>query len=605
MNDTATLRARTGGIESLDWTNWPTRFVFFTGKGGVGKTTIAAAVAVALADTGQQVLLVSTDPASNLTDVLGTATGHDQPLPVTDVPRLDVLDLDPQLAADAYRERTLAPYRDVLPPAELETFTEQLAGACTVEVAAFDTFARLLTDLDVRDRCDHVVFDTAPTGHTLRLLALPAAWSNYLTETPDATTCLGPLAAMDEKRVTYVDAVAALADPALTAVVLVARPDRGSLAEAARAAGELADLGITRQQLVVNAVLPEPLPGDDVAQSYADAQRRALAELPSGLAGLPATQLPLVSADLTGVAALRALTRHTPDTAPAPAPTAPPALPTFDELVDEIAAGDAHAILLTGKGGVGKTTIATRLALALADRGLPVHLSTTDPAGRLPELANAPASLTVSRIDPDAETAKYVAAKLDAGRDLDPHRHDLLEEELRSPCTTELAVFRAFSHLLTLARKQFVVIDTAPSGHTLLLLDLTGAYHRQTLASLGDQARRATTPLMRLQDPTFSRLLIVTLAETTPVAEAAELQDDLRRAGVEPFGWVINAALSATATRDPLLTRRAGLETPHLRRVRDELAHRVWLAPWTSAPPDRASAAQQPAQPVTLTPVPG
>lgn len=609
MNDKAAPRSSRGGVAALDWADWSTRFVFFTGKGGVGKTTIAAAVAVRLADAGQRVLLVSTDPASNLTDVLGAATGDDQPLPITDVERLDVLDLDPQLAADAYRERTLAPYRDVLPPAELETFIEQLAGACTVEVAAFDTFARLLTDPDIRDRYDHVVFDTAPTGHTLRLLALPAAWSTYLTESPDATTCLGPLAAVDAKRVTYVAAVAALADPTLTAMVLVARPDRGSLTEAARAAGELADLGISRQQLVVNAVLTDPLPGDHVAQSYADAQRRALAALSSELAGLPAAQVPLIGMDLTGVAALRALTRHETDTTPTPVPTAPPPmLPGFDDLVDDIAAGDAHAILVTGKGGVGKTTIATRLALALAERGLPVHLSTTDPAGRLPELANAPSSLTVSRIDPEAETAKFVAAKLDAGRGLDPHRRDLLEEELRSPCTTELAVFRAFSHLLTLARKQFVVIDTAPSGHTLLLLDLTGGYHRQTLAGLGDQAARATTPLMRLQNPAFSRLLIVTLAETTPVAEAAELQDDLRRAGVEPFGWIVNASLAATGTRDPLLTRRAALEAPHLRRVRDQLARRVWLAPWTSAAEpasDRSADTAQPIASASLTQVRG
>jgi arsenite-transporting ATPase len=577
---TPTCAAR---IQADVWTFCSTRFSFTTGKGGVGKTTIAAASAVHLADGGARVLLVSTDPASNLSDVLGTATGRHAPVPVADVPGLDVLDLDPQTAAQEYRERALAPYRDVLPPEELETFTEQLAGACTVEVAAFDTFARLLTDEPLRERYDHIVFDTAPTGHTLRLLALPAAWSSYLSEAPDDANCLGPLANMAAQQGMYQRAVAALADPELTSVVLVARPDRGSLLEAARAAGELAGLGIGRASLVVNGVLTDPAPDDPVAQSFARAQTAALSNLPPPLRELPGASLPLVAFDVTGIPALRTLTQ--PQPAPKQAPRAEttqaaPALPGFADLVSTLAAGPARAVLVTGKGGVGKTTVATRLAVALAARGLPVHLSTTDPAGHLPELDAAPASLTVSRIDPAAETNAYTEARMAAARDLDEHQRDLLVEELHSPCTTELAVFKAFSHLLVLARQQFVIIDTAPSGHTLLLLDLTGAYHQQAMQQLGGRAARAVTPLMRLQDPTFSRLLIVTLAETTPVAEAAELQDDLRRADVEPFGWVVNATLAGSGTQDPLLARRAALEDRHLARVRDELAARTWVTPW-------------------------
>ena len=566
---------------ALDWDAWATAFVFFTGKGGVGKTTIAAAAAVHLADTGHRVLLVSTDPASNLADVLAAKTGREHPVPVPAAPGLDVLDLDPHAAANAYRERMLAPYRGVLAAGELRAFTEQLAGACTVEVAAFDTFARLLTDTAIRDRYDHVLFDTAPTGHTLRLLSLPAAWSGYLAEAPNGASCLGPLAELDVQHATYDAAVAALADPALTTVVLVARPDHVSLAEAARAADELTTLGIGRHQLVVNAVLTRPLPGDTVADSYARAQRKALAALPARLTRLPMAELPLIGTDLTGIAALRALTRPgAPGTLAPTSASAVPALPGLDDLTDTLAAGDAHAILVTGKGGVGKTTIAARLALALAERGLPVHLSTTDPAGRLPHLAGAPECLTVSRIDPEAETAKYITARLAGARGLDLHQRALLEEELRSPCTTEVAVFRAFSLLLMSARKQFVVIDTAPTGHTLLLLDLTGDYHRQTMHGRADRPPQVITPLMRLQDPAFSRVLIVTLADTTPVAEAAELQEDLRRAGVEPFGWVINASLAASATHDPLLAQRAALEPPHLRRIIGSLAERVWLTPW-------------------------
>ncbi len=581
--------------EPLDWGDWATPFVFFTGKGGVGKTTMAATSATRLADTEHQVLLVSTDPASNLAEVLGVPTREDGPIPVMAVPRLDVLDLDPQVAADAYRERVLAPHRGRLPAEDLASYTEALAGACTMEVAAFDTFAHLLTDADILDRYDHIVFDTAPTGHTLRLLSLPAAWSGYIADAPGGTSCLGPVVSLEVQRTVYEAAVAALADPARTSVVLVARPDRPALSEAGRAASELATLGIRRQQLVVNGLLTTPLAGDMVAESYAAAQRASLVQLPATLADLPTTYVPLLGTDLTGVAALRALASGTTEPLPArPTGTRRPTTttgPDLDDLVDTIATGPAHAILVTGKGGVGKTTIAERLARGLAARGLPVHLSTTDPAGHPTDLLGAPASLTTSQIDPVAETTVYTTRRLASAASLDDEQRALLEEDLRSPCTTELAVFTAFSGLLRRARHEFVVIDTAPSGHTLLLLDLTGAYHRQALNNLGPSAAHAVTPLMQLQDPDRCRLLIVTLPETTPVSEAASLQADLRRAGIEPFGWVINASLAATDTQDPVLGRRAALEQPHIARVREQLAPRVWMAPWRSTGDDQAGAA--------------
>ena len=565
----------------LDWGGWDTPFVFFTGKGGVGKTTVAAACAISLADRGRRVLLVSTDPASNLADVLGVPAGKTNPTAVVGVAGLDTFDLDPHIAADAYRERALAAYRNAVPEPDIDAFTEALAGACTVEVAAFDTFAHLLTDSAIRNRYDHVIFDTAPTGHTLRLMALPAAWADYIARTPAGASCLGPLAAVDTRRSVYEAAVAALGDPEVTTVALVTRPDRGAVAEAARASAELGALGIANQQLIVNAVLRQPLAGDEVAETYAAVQGAILDALPDPLAGMVHHDVVLTGTDLTGVPALRALASGSSSSSPAWVSEAvSPDVAGLDDLIATLAAGPARAILVTGKGGVGKTTITTQIALGLAKLGLPVHLSTTDPAGRLPELASPPPTLTMSRIDPEAETARHVATRLASQPDLDPDRRALLEEELRSPCTTELAVFIAFRGLLGRARHQHVVIDTAPSGHTLLLLDLTGEYHRQALRGFAGQPGRITTPLMRLQDPDFSRLLIVTLAETTPVAEATELQEDLRRAGIEPFGWVINASLAAAGTADPVLAGRAALELPHIHHVTDGLACQTWLVPW-------------------------
>ena len=567
---------------ALDWTAWNTRFVLFTGKGGVGKTTIASGAAVALADSGERVLLVSTDPASNLADVFKTPTGEDAS-PAPGVPALDLMDLDPQAAADAYRERVLSPYRSAIAATELAAIEEQLAGACTVEVAAFDAFTHLLADPAVTDRYDRVVFDTAPTGHTLRLLELPAAWSRYLAANPEEETCLGPFAGLQGQRPTYGRAVTVLADPAAATLVLVARPDRAALAEAARAGGELAELGLTNQRLVVNGILTDPLPGDPIATAHARRQRHALDHIPDPLASLPAAGVPLAATDLVGVDTLRRLIAGALDepSASITAATEPPVFDDIDTLIDALAAEGPGVTLVTGKGGVGKTSIAVRIAAGLAARALPVHLATTDPAGRLPTPGgiDLPDSVAVSSIDPDIETARYATAQL-RGRPAD--QLDLAAEDLRSPCTTEVAVFRAFSRLLGLGRTQHVVIDTAPTGHTLLLLDVTGAFHRQVMHDASVSANRITTPLMRLQNQRFSRVILVALAETTPVSEAAELQDDLRRAGIEPFGWVLNAALAGTGTADPVLRARARLEAAQLERV-TSLASRVWLAPFDPA----------------------
>ncbi len=582
-------------LPRLDWTGWSTRFLFFTGKGGVGKTTVAATAALAVADRGRRVLVVSTDPASNLDDVFVTTLGA-EPRVVTGTERLWALNIDPETAASAYRDRVIGPYRGVVPDEELRALEEQLAGQCTVEIAAFDEFSRLLVDSVLTAPFDHVMFDTAPTGHTLRLLSLPSAWSGYIATSTTGASCLGPLAALESRREQYERTVAALADPAATTVVLVSRAESWALAEAARAGGELAALGIANQQLVVNAVLDDPLRDDPVADDISRRQRQALGDLPATLVALPAAGVPLVASDLTGLDALRALAGLAVNVqAPAMLPPTPVnELPPLDSLVDELAASGHGAVLVMGKGGVGKTTIATELAFRLARQGHRVHLSTTDPAGDPASLvgALAPESLSVDRIDPRAEVQRYTERKLAAARDLGREARALLEEDLRSPCTEEIAVFAAFSRLLGEARERFVVLDTAPTGHTLLLLDTAGAYHRDIMRTAERAAGHMTTPLMRLQDPSQTRVLIVTLAEATPVQEAAELQDDLRRAGIEPYGWIVNATLSGSGTRDPLLERRAALEQPYLRRVRDDLSSRVWRVPWrvtTDTPPRAAS----------------
>ena len=573
-----------------------TRHLFFTGKGGGGKTSLACATAIGLADRGKRVLLVSTDPASNLDEVLGVLLSS-QPTPVPLVEGLLALNIDPEAAARDYRERMVGPYRGVLPAAAVASIEEQLSGACTTEIAAFDEFSKLLGDRAATAGFDHVIFDTAPTGHTLRLLSLPSAWSGFLDSNTSGASCLGPLAGLQAQRELYAATVEALSNARMTTVVLVSRPERSSLAEADRTRGELAALGVTNQHVVINGLFKAHNGDDAVALAMEHRGQSALAQIPAGLASLRRTEVPLQPFGLVGIESLRAFTD--PKAAFHPAAEhiggdgqLPPALA---ELIP-VLARQGHGVVMTmGKGGVGKTTIASAIAVALASRGYHVHLSTTDPAAHVDtSLSKTVPNLQVSRIDPEAETESYRKEVMaDTAPTLDEQGRKLLEEDLRSPCTEEIAVFRAFARKVDEGKDGFVVLDTAPTGHTLLLLDATEAYHRQvshTMSSLPESVRHL---LPRLRDPEFTKILIVTLAEATPVHEAAQLQKDLARASIKPFGWVINQALVSLQLTDPVLAAKKAQQRRYVHEVVQEHADVVAIVPWMVNEPVGAEALRQ------------
>jgi len=560
----------------------PPRFLFFTGKGGVGKTSIACATAIQLADSGQQVLLVSTDPASNVGQVFGISIGN-QITAIPTVPGLAALEIDPQASAQAYRERIVGPVRGMLPESVVKGIEEQLSGACTAEIAAFDEFTALLTDTALTAGYDHIVFDTAPTGHTIRLLQLPGAWSGFLEEGKGDASCLGPLAGLEKQREQYKAAVDALADATRTRLILVARAQQATLREVARTHEELTAIGFQHQYLVINGILPRTeADNDPLAAAIHEREQTALNNIPEVLKGLPCDKVMLKSFNLVGLNALRQLLVDTPVQGQVRADS-PIELdePSLSELVDDIAKDGHGLVMLMGKGGVGKTTLAAAVAVELAHRGLPVHLTTSDPAAHLTEtLSGALGNLTVSRIDPVVEIEHYREHVLKTkGAKLDVQGRALLEEDLRSPCTEEIAAFQAFSRIIREADKKFVVMDTAPTGHTLLLLDATGAYHREVSRQIGSSSPHYTTPMMQLQDTKQTKVLIVTLAEITPVLEAASLQADLRRAGIEPWAWIINTSVAAADSKSPLLRQRAANELREINDVATTHAQRYAVVP--------------------------
>ena len=560
----------------------PPRYLFFTGKGGVGKTSIACATAIQLAETGKTVLLVSTDPASNVGQVFSVDIGNCV-TPIPAVPRLSALEIDPGAAANAYRERLVGPVRGMLPDDVVKGIEESLSGACTTEIAAFDEFTALLINAALTADYQHIIFDTAPTGHTIRLLQLPGAWTGFLEAGKGDASCLGPLAGLEKQRTRYKAAVEALSDPLQTRLVLVARAQQATLREVARTHEELASIGLKRQHLVINGILPSvEADNDPLAAAIYEREQTALHNIPTTLTALPRDNVQLKPFNLVGLDALRQLLTDLPPQAYV-AVDSPIELdePGVADLVDGIAADGNGLVMLMGKGGVGKTTLAAAIAVELAYRGLPVHLTTSDPAAHLTDALDASLdNLTVSRIDPRTETERYRQHVLDTkGAQLDPEGRALLEEDLRSPCTEEIAVFQAFSRIIREAGKKFVVMDTAPTGHTLLLLDATGAYHREVTRQMGKTGIHFTTPMMQLQDPKQTKVLIVTLAETTPVLEAANLQADLRRAGIEPWAWIINTCVAAASAKSPLLRQRAVNELREINAVANEHANRYAVVP--------------------------
>ncbi|MDH4424015.1 MULTISPECIES: arsenical pump-driving ATPase [Bacillus] len=560
-----------------------TPFLFFTGKGGVGKTSTACATAITLADMGKRVLLISTDPASNLQDVFEIELTN-KPKVIPNVPNLQVANLDPETAAHEYKERVVGPYRGKLPDTVIATMEEQLSGACTVEMAAFDEFSTLLTNKELTSKFDHIIFDTAPTGHTLRLLQLPTAWSGFLEESTHGASCLGPLAGLGDKKELYSQTVQALSNPKQTMLLLVTRPDSSPLQEAERAAQELKEIGVSNQFLLVNGILKDYVQNDDVSNALFKRQSSALESMAEELKNLPTYEIPLVPFNVTGIENMRKLVQPMENLSISNEKENTVSIPSLQTLITNLSESGKRVIFTMGKGGVGKTTVASAIAVGLAEKGHHVHLTTTDPAAHIDYVMHGEqGNITISRIDPKVEVENYRKEVIEQAKDtVDEEGLAYLEEDLRSPCTEEIAVFRALADIVERANDEIVVIDTAPTGHTLLLLDAAQTYHKEIARSSGEVPQSVKNLLPRLRNPEETSVVIVTLAEATPVHEASRLQGDLKRADINPKWWVINQSFYATHTSDLVLRGRAQSEVQWIQAVQKESQNNCVIIPWQS-----------------------
>lgn len=541
-----------------------TKYLFFTGKGGVGKTSTACSTAVNLADSGKTVLLISTDPASNLQDVFSTELNN-KGVQIKEVPNLTVANLDPIKSAEEYKESVVAPYRGKLPDVVIANMEEQLSGSCTVEIASFNEFTNFITNKEAEEKYDYIIFDTAPTGHTLRMLQLPSAWSNFISESTHGASCLGQLAGLGEKKEIYKKAVETLANKDKTTLIIVTRPENSPLVEANRASKELSLLGINNQVMIVNGVLQEY--DDDISSKLYSKQQEALNNIPEELKKYTTYEIPLRAYNLTGIENIRNFfekdkleesnDKINNDN-----------LKGLNDLIADICNSNKKVIFTMGKGGVGKTTVASAIALGLSKKEKKVHLTTTDPANHLNFVIEKNESIEISHIDEKEELEKYKEEVLTKARET-MSKEDIayVEEDLRSPCTQEIAVFRAFAQIVEKAADRIVVIDTAPTGHTLLLLDSTQSYNKEIKRTQGDIPESVINLLPRLKNESETEVIIVTLPETTPVFEAKRLQEDLKRAEINNKWWVVNQSLYKTRTTNKILKVKASNEIKWINEV--------------------------------------
>jgi arsenite/tail-anchored protein-transporting ATPase len=578
-----------------------THFLFFSGKGGVGKTSMACATAVRYADEGKRTLIVTTDPASNLADVFEQPIGH-KTTPIEDAPNLWAMEIDPDRATEEYKDRALAPIRAAFPPQIVKVMEEQMSGPCTSEVAAFDRFTDFLdAPAQNGNSFEVVIFDTAPTGHTLRLLELPAEWSRSIdtASAGSGQTCIGPAAAIQDAKHKYERALATMRDRAQTTFIFVLHPEAIAIKETQRAAAELGKLDIHTHQLIVNGIIPPEEKANPLFAARAEMQTRYLKQIETELP-LPTRRMVLLPGEIKGVARLREVARMFFDgvnefVTDQPASGAPdvrvePRSSASQLLPRVMPNGSRRTLFFAGKGGVGKTAASCITAVWLARQGLHTLLLTTDPAAHIGDVLGEPVgddvapvegvpNLWAVKIDPKAAAETYKARILDDARQRGrpPEAIKVMTEELDSPCTEEMAAFDKFIDYASQEGWQAVVFDTAPTGHTLRLLELPMDWSKQidvkVFASVDTTAaddvakQRFAQVIDTMRDPTHSTFAFVMYPEATPIIEAYRASEELRTVGIEPGLVVANFVIPPEQATTPFTRARRAMQEKYLAEI--------------------------------------
>jgi len=564
------------------------RFLFFSGKGGVGKSTMSCSTAVWLARQGDRTLLVTTDPAPNLSDIFGQEIGH-RVTAIDGVENLSAIEINPDAASEEYRDRIIAPLREILDEQNLMGIREQLNSPCIEEVAAFDKFIEFMD----KPEYDVVVFDTAPTGHTLRLLELPSGWSDELSK--GGATCIGPSASLQSSKVKYDRAIAALQDERRTSFVFVLRPERLSIYETRRSVDELEELGVRTSFLVINGVLPEEAATDEFFRARYDQEQAIVREINQGFP-IETVIVPLRSTEINGQPLLEAVGAflyegseegiHQTVTAAVAGATSPVLHDEAEILRLLTPKTGTRYLFITGKGGVGKSTIAIATAVYLAGKGYRTLVLTTDPASHLPEifgqeLGNVPMpvrgveNLYATQIDPEVAWNEYTARILDAVKDESEETKKAVQEDLRSPCAQEMAAFEKFMSYFDLAGYDIIIFDTAPTGHTLRLLEMPsdwkgfidlGTLTKKTSDATVNKYAHVIETMRNRDESTF---VFVVYPEYTPIIEAWRAAEDLKaQVGIETGMVAVNLLLPEGYGNNTYFAEKRAQQEKYVRMIR-------------------------------------
>jgi len=567
-----------------------TKFIFFSGKGGVGKTTMACATALHYATEGRKTLIVSTDPASNLSDVFEQEIGH-KITPIVGVSNLHAMEIDPDEATKEYKERIIAPFREIMPEDVIASIDEQLSGPCTTEMASFDRFI----DFMETNEYEIIVFDTAPTGHTIRLLELPVDWSRHIEESAKGSgqTCLGPVQSIQDSKEKYDRATALLKDPTKTTFIFVMRPEELSLYETLRASKELETIGIKSGEIIINGILPEEVCEIDFFRKKYDSQQKIIKEIEK--IDKPKRYMLLRDNEVKGINALKDVAEElfTGKRPPYKARMIPASQfasniesPDIDALF--LPDNQTKALFFTGKGGVGKTTVSCIVALYTAQKGFKTLLVTTDPAAHIGEvldvkIGSKPVYITENlyavMVDQEAAFQEYKERVLNEAKG--KYSEEMLramEEELNSPCTEEMAAFDKFIQFIEGRDYDVIVFDTAPTGHTLRLLDLPFDYAKQVEIMVASaeslQVKEATQNRFRqiidlLRDKNRTVFSLVLYPESTPIMESYRAMLDLKDAGIETQIVVANMLLPEEVCVNNFFRNRRQMQMRYLKEIND------------------------------------